>query len=130
MGFGQLGNWVIVTNGFHLMERFVVRQADAPAAADGSNAVPQRLRQTRIGDGAKVVVAEVVQVLKAEIDAARTTDNMMRVLEALEAQFISLEMLEQTLIGRSLQRLYQRAQSGACGCSIANMWLSSVSDGW
>lgn len=98
------------------MKKFVVRQADAPTAAGNGAGPQQRLRQTRIGEGAKVVVAEVVQVLKNEIDAARTTDNMLRVLEALESQFISLEMLEQTMIGRSLQRLYQRAQSGACGC--------------
>lgn len=97
------------------MEKFVVRKADAPAenGSGGGGPQPQRLRQTRIGDGAKVVVAEVVQVLKAEIDAARTPDNMLRVLEALESQFISLEMLEQTMIGRSLERLYRRAQSGA-----------------
>lgn len=51
--------------------------------------------------------------LKEELDAAKTAEDMLRVLEALEQLFISLEMLEKTLIGRALTRLHRRAPTGS-----------------
>jgi hypothetical protein len=50
--------------------------------------------------------------LKDELDAAKTPSEMRNVLEALEQLFISLEMLEKTLIGRALTKLQRRAASG------------------
>lgn len=58
------------------------------------------------------VVEELVQYLKEELDAAKTTTTMMHILDALEQHYISLEMLEKTRIGVSLSRLQRRAESG------------------
>jgi hypothetical protein len=57
------------------------------------------------------VVLEVIQRFKEELDEAKTTENMMRILKELENQFVSLEMLEKTLIGRSLCKVYLRTKS-------------------
>jgi hypothetical protein len=57
-------------------------------------------------------VEEQVQLLKDEIDTAKTTANMLSILETLEGFFMSLEMMEKTRIGVSLSRLERRAESG------------------
>jgi hypothetical protein len=57
------------------------------------------------------VVLEVIQRFKEELDEAKTTENMMSILKELENQFVSLEMLEKTLIGRSLCKVYLRTKS-------------------
>lgn len=54
----------------------------------------------------------MVQYLKDELDDAKTTANMISVLNALEKHYISLEMLEKTRIGVSLSRMQRRAESG------------------
>ncbi|TYZ51418.1 hypothetical protein PybrP1_012117 [[Pythium] brassicae (nom. inval.)] len=100
------------------MEKFVLRGDDALAAAEaaqqpGGSGVRdrQRLRQTRIADGTKVVVEDDVRRLRDELDAARTPTAMLRVLLALEREhFVSLEILEKTRIGVSLTRLQRRAE--------------------
>uniref|UniRef100_K3X5J6 TFIIS N-terminal domain-containing protein n=1 Tax=Globisporangium ultimum (strain ATCC 200006 / CBS 805.95 / DAOM BR144) TaxID=431595 RepID=K3X5J6_GLOUD len=98
------------------MEKFVLRGQEAAALRAQQQSLlsgndRQRLRQTTIADGAKVVVEEVVQYLKDELDDAKTTTNMMSVLNALEKHYISLEMLEKTRIGVSLSRLQRRTES-------------------
>ncbi|GAB9473325.1 hypothetical protein Gpo141_00010479 [Globisporangium polare] len=101
------------------MEKFVLRGEEAAAAAlrdaqqsaAGANTGRQRLRQTTIADGSKVVVEELVQYLKEELDDAKTTGNMASILDALEQHYISLEMLEKTRIGVSLSRMQRRAES-------------------
>lgn len=123
------------------MEKFVLRGDDAAvlrAQEQRQRSDRQRLRQTTIVDGPKVVrsylccficlhgavcmtgqdvvvqvVEEMVQHLKEELDAAKTTTNMLSILNALEHEhYISLEMLEKTRIGISLSRMQRRAESG------------------
>ncbi|KAK1942470.1 hypothetical protein P3T76_005969 [Phytophthora citrophthora] len=98
------------------MDNFVLRgDAAAALAASLVDAAPasqkKRHRQTTIHHGDKVVSQERVQYLKEELDDAKTTDNMLSLLEALEQVFVSLEMLEKTKIGVALTRLSRRAQS-------------------
>ncbi|GMF28206.1 unnamed protein product [Phytophthora lilii] len=99
------------------MERFVLR-GDEVAALEASlaDAPPlasqqKRRRQTTIHHGDKVVSQERVQYLKEELDDAKTTANMLSVLEALEQLFVSLEMLEKTRVGVALTRLSRRAEA-------------------
>lgn len=103
------------------MEKFVLRGDDVLAAAataaqlstGGGARGRQRLRQTRIADGSKVVVEDDVRRLRDELDAAHTSADMLRALLALEREhFVSLEMLEKTRIGVSLTRLQRRAHDG------------------
>ncbi|KAL4092807.1 hypothetical protein PRIC1_011798 [Phytophthora ramorum] len=99
------------------MERFVLRgDAAAALAASLEDVAPpasqkKRKRQTTIHHGDKVVAQEHVQYLKEELDDAKTSANMLVVLEALEQLFVSLEMLEKTRIGAALTRLSRRAES-------------------
>ncbi|EGZ07932.1 hypothetical protein PHYSODRAFT_526167 [Phytophthora sojae] len=101
------------------MDRFVLRgDAAAALAASLADAPPsasqqqkKRRRQTTIHHGDKVVSEERVQYLKEELDDAKTTANMLSVLEALEQLFISLEMLEKTRVGVALTRLSRRAEA-------------------
>lgn len=58
------------------------------------------------------VVEELVQYLKDELDDAKTTANMLSVLDAIEKHYISLEILEKTRIGVSLSRMQRRTESG------------------
>lgn len=70
------------------------------------------------------VVEEMVFHLKEELDAANTPAEMRSALEPLEQLFISLEMLEKTLIGRALTKLQRRATSGGCCLrSFISAWL-------
>jgi hypothetical protein len=96
------------------MERFVLRGDAAAALAESlADATPsqQKKRQTTIHHGDKVVSQERVQYLKEELDDAKTTANMLSLLDALEQLFVSLEMLEKTRVGVALTRLYRRAES-------------------
>lgn len=61
------------------------------------------------------VVEEMVEHLRDELEHARTTAAMENALEALEQLFVSLEMLEKTMIGRALTRLQRRAPTGEAG---------------
>ncbi|CAI5700826.1 hypothetical protein KXD40_008765 [Peronospora effusa] len=99
------------------MEKFVLRgDAAAAFAASLVDAVPsqwqrkKRQRQTTIHHGDKVVSEEHVQYLNEELNEAKTSINMLRILEAVEPVFISLEMLEKTRIGVTLTRLYRRTK--------------------
>ncbi|OWZ21564.1 Transcription elongation factor A protein 1 [Phytophthora megakarya] len=98
------------------MDDFVLRgDAAAALAASLEDVAPasqkKRQRQTTIQHGDKVVAQEHVQYLKEELDDAKTTANMLSILEALEQVFVSLEMLEKTHIGVALTRLSRRAES-------------------
>lgn len=84
--------------------------ADSLANATPS-LVKKRQRQTTIHHGDKVVSEERVQYLKEEMDDTKTVASMLRILDALERLFVSLEMLEKTRIGVSLTRLSRRTES-------------------
>ncbi|GLE05316.1 hypothetical protein PINS_up014329 [Pythium insidiosum] len=108
------------------MEKFVLRGDAARAFQEqqeqrGDDGARRTLmRQTRIVEGSKVVVEEHVMRLRDELDAAITTANMEAILDALETQYISLEMMEKTRIGLSLTRLERRAE---CGKGVRHrMW--------
>ncbi|CAI5730793.1 unnamed protein product [Peronospora destructor] len=99
------------------MEKFVLRGDAAAALAaslvDAHSSQLQRKkrqRQTTIHHGDKVVSEEHVQYLNEELSEAKTSINMLRILEALEQVFISLEMLEKMRIGVTLTRLFRRAE--------------------
>lgn len=111
---------LLSSTGRFKMDKFVLRGDDAVAAAATASTAGQRdhqrLRQTRIADGSKVVVEEAVRRLRDELDAAKTPAAMLRALQALEREhFVSLEMLEKTRIGVSLTRLQRRTESGRFG---------------
>ncbi|KAJ0400956.1 hypothetical protein ATCC90586_007617 [Pythium insidiosum] len=113
------------------MEKFVLRgdaarayQAEQQCAGDDSKR--PLMRQTRIIEGSKVVVEEHVMRLRDELDAAVTTANMEAILDELEAQYVSLEMMEKTLIGLSLTRLERRTESG---CRLITTYGQDLSDG-
>lgn len=50
--------------------------------------------------------------LNQQLNDAQDEDTLRNVLNVLETQFISLEMMEKTLIGVSLTRVQRRVESG------------------
>ncbi|DBA02241.1 TPA: hypothetical protein N0F65_007651 [Lagenidium giganteum] len=101
------------------------QQKALQAVATHGNGAAQRLRQITITHGAKVVVEEVVQHLKDELDDARTDANVLGILHELEQHFISLEMLEKTRIGVSLTRAMRRSDSEEVkqkACCLLKEW--------
>uniref|UniRef100_A0AAV1TEJ3 TFIIS N-terminal domain-containing protein n=1 Tax=Peronospora matthiolae TaxID=2874970 RepID=A0AAV1TEJ3_9STRA len=104
------------------MEKYVLRgDAAAALAASVVETTPsilpkKRQRQTTIHHGHKVVSQEHMQYLKEELDEAKTTTDMLSILEALEQLFVSLEMLEKTRIGVALTRLFRRAEAPEVQC--------------
>ncbi|KAF0774511.1 hypothetical protein DYB30_000770 [Aphanomyces astaci] len=102
------------------MDRFL-----KSAAEDNTNTVKPngRLRQTRIEHGSKVEVVEEIMQLSQVMNTSEERELPL-LLRELDGRFISLELLEQTDIGKALVQLYRRTESDTV------QWSYSRSDGY
>ncbi|ETW03408.1 hypothetical protein H310_04876 [Aphanomyces invadans] len=113
------------------MDRFV---HPIGAATDDSTFASKpngRMRQTRIEHGYKVeVVEEIVQL--AQVMDMSEEKELPLLLHELDGRFISLELLEQTDIGKALVRLYRRTDSDTTREQARQMlrkWKRTAVDG-
>ncbi|KAF0691884.1 Aste57867_16968 [Aphanomyces stellatus] len=90
-----------------------------------------RMRQTRIEHGYKVEIVEEIVQLAQVMDMSEEKELPMLVQE-LGGRFISLELLEQTDIGKALVRLYRRTESDVVREQAKQMlrkWKRTALDG-
>ncbi|KAG9409565.1 hypothetical protein AC1031_019829 [Aphanomyces cochlioides] len=93
------------------MDRFLTHTAgQTQAGVEGQSKSNSRMRQTRIEHGYKVeIVEEIIQL--AQVMDQSEEKELPLLLQELDKRFISLELLEQTDIGKALVRLYRRTTS-------------------
>lgn len=87
----------------------------------------EKYRQTTIESGYKVVVVEEIERIRDRMEIAATDLEIDSVLSDVSTQFISLEMLEKTGIGKSLTRLKKRCESEKqqlIATNLLNEWKS------
>ncbi|ETV85241.1 hypothetical protein H257_03054 [Aphanomyces astaci] len=110
------------------MDRFL-----KSAAEDNTNTVKPngRLRQTRIEHGSKVEVVEEIMQLSQVMNTSEERELPL-LLRELDGRFISLELLEQTDIGKALVQLYRRTESDTTREQARQMlrkWKRTAVDG-
>ncbi|OQS04264.1 hypothetical protein THRCLA_03486 [Thraustotheca clavata] len=114
------------------MQRYLV-----PVATSSERIVPSkgkataRLKQTRIEHGHKVEIVEEIQALAHIMDVS-AEEELPGLLGQLDLRFISLEMLEETNIGKALVRIYRRTESEAVrqdARKLLRKWKKTALDG-